>query len=98
MQLPECFLIVLIYLYRKILVMDTVTLKKEIYRTIYEIEDVELLKAIQTLLNFRKKARYIDLSDEMTEEIKMAQEQARQGLVVSEKDLDLKFEQWLGEK
>ncbi|HRZ42304.1 MAG TPA: hypothetical protein P5228_06330 [Bacteroidales bacterium] len=78
--------------------MDTLALKRELFRTINEIDDVELLNAIQTLLNFRKKIRYIDLSEEMTEEIRMAQEQARQGFVISEKDLDSKFKQWLGEK
>lgn len=78
--------------------MDTLALKRELFKTINEIDDVELLNAIRTLLNFRKKIRYIDLSEEITEEIRMAQEQARQGFVISEKDLNSKFEQWLGEK
>jgi len=75
--------------------MDTVELKRELIKRISDIDDAEFLNAIKTLLDYKKKEPYIDLTDKQEEELLMASEEGRKGNYTSQVEMDKKVEQWL---
>ena len=75
--------------------MDTVELKRELIKRISDIDDAEFLNAIKTLLDYKKKEPYIDLTDKQEEELLMASEEGRKGNYTSQAEMDKKVEQWL---
>ena len=72
--------------------MTTLNLKKHLIQRISEIEDTACLEAIKTILD--SKSQILHLTAEQRAEIKQSQEQIKQGLFISQDQLDEEFEKW----
>ena len=72
--------------------MTTLNLKKHLIQRISEIEDTAFLEAIKTILD--SKSQILHLTAEQRAEIKQSQEQIKQGLFISQEQLDEDFEKW----
>ena len=72
--------------------MTTLNLKKHLIQRISEIEDTAFLEGIKTILD--SKSQILHLTAEQRAEIKQSQEQIKQGLFISQDQLDEEFEKW----
>jgi molecular chaperone GrpE (heat shock protein) len=72
--------------------MTTLNLKKHLIQRISEIEDTAFLEGIKTILD--SKSQILHLITEQRVEIKQSQEQIKQGLFISQDQLDEEFEKW----
>ena len=75
--------------------MDTVELKRELIKRIFDIDDAEFLNAIKTLLDYKKKNPYIDLTDKQEKELLMGSEDGRKGNYTPQAEMDKKVQEWL---
>ena len=75
--------------------MDTIELKKELIKRISDIDDAEFLNAIKTLLDYKKKEPYIDLTAEQEKELFTASEEGKMGNYTSQSEMDKKVQEWL---
>ena len=78
--------------------MNTLELKQELINKISRIEDIDFLKAIKTILEYKKKDTLINLTDEQERELLLASEDGKKGNLISQSELDKKVEEWLKEK
>jgi hypothetical protein len=78
--------------------MNTIDLKHELIKRISEIEDIDFLNAIKTILDYRKKEPYIELSSNHEIELLKASEEGKKGEFISQPEMDKKVETWLTEK
>lgn len=78
--------------------MNTIELKKELIERISMIEDVPFLNAIKTILDYKKKENFIELTLEQEKEILLASEEGKKGINISESKMDQMVEEWLKEK
>lgn len=78
--------------------MGTIELKKELVERILEIDDFDFLNAIKTILDFKNKGNFIELTLEQEKEILLASEEGKKGINLSESQLDEMVEEWLKEK
>lgn len=78
--------------------MNTTELKQELIKRISDIDDVEFLNAIRTILDFGRKETYIKLTPDQEKELLLASEEGKKGLVSSQSEMDKKVEKWLKEK
>ena len=78
--------------------MGTIELKKELVERILEIDDFDFLNAIKTILDFKNKRNFIELTLEQEKEILLASEEGKKGINLSESQLDEMVEEWLKEK
>jgi hypothetical protein len=78
--------------------MDTIQLKKELIHRISGIEDIDFLKAIKTILDYKKKDTIIELTADQEKELLFASKEGKNGNVISQSEMDQKVEQWLGGK
>lgn len=78
--------------------MKTVDLKKELLDKITEIEDVEVLNALKTILDYNKDEAYINLTEEQEEELLQASEDIKKGNFFTQEEMDERVESWLREK
>lgn len=87
MRVKLCF----VTLWSKILnIMNTSELKKSLIDIISELDDSEILNRIKALLENDKKADIIDFTPEQEEELRIARQQAKEGLFVTQDELDKK--------
>jgi len=75
--------------------METAALKSELMALIADIEDKNLLQAVKTILDYRKKGKFIDLTSKQEQDLLKASEQGKNGLYIDQSELDAKLEEWL---
>ncbi len=75
--------------------MNTIELKKDLIKRIEKIEDAEFLNAIKTILEYKKKEPYIELTTEQEKELLLASEEGRKGDYVSQSEMDKNVKEWL---
>jgi hypothetical protein len=78
--------------------MSYIELKKQLIDRISEIDDVDFLNAIKTILDYPKREKYIYLSEENEAELLKASEAGKSGQYISQSEMDQKVEEWLKEK
>lgn len=78
--------------------MNTFQLKQELIHKISSIEDIEFLNAIKTILDYKTKDSFIELTADLEEELLHASKEGLQGNVISQSELDKKVEQWLNDR
>jgi len=75
--------------------MNTLELQKEIIARIANVTDNELLDSIITLLEFRTKKPFLDLTSEEEEEVLLASNQANEGQFIYQNEMNKKVQEWL---
>lgn len=78
--------------------MNAIELKKELINKISEIEDVDFLNAINTILDSKEKELFIELTPGQERELLLASEEGRKGNTISQSQMDKKVEEWLKER
>lgn len=78
--------------------MNTIELKNELINRITRIEDVDFLNAIKTILDYKEKEPFIELTAEQEKELLSASEEGKKGNFVSQSEMDEKVKGWLKEK
>jgi hypothetical protein len=74
-----------------------ITLRKELINKIAVIEDINLLKAIKTILEYQATERSISLPADIEQELLQTSKQVKSGFFISQDELDKKVESWLKE-
>ena len=77
--------------------MTKLDLKNILIQKISEIEDIQFLEAIKTILD-SKSDKIIELTDDQKSEILLSQNEVKEGLVIEQKKLDEKINRWLKER
>jgi hypothetical protein len=77
--------------------MNTIKLRKELITRISEIEDMDFLNAIKTILDYKNKEKFIHLTNENEEERIRASEEGKSGQFILQSEMDKKAEKWLRE-
>jgi len=78
--------------------MNTTQLKQELIHRISRIEDIDFLNAIKTILDYKGKESFIELSADQEKELLCASKEGKKGKVISQSEMDQKVEKWLSEK
>ena len=78
--------------------MNTIQLKQEPIHRISRIEVIDFLNAIKTILDYKKKDSFIELTDAQEKELLFASKEGKKGNVISQSEMDQKVEEWLSEK
>jgi len=78
--------------------MNTIQLKQELIHRISRIEDIDFLNAIKTILDYKKKEPFIELTADQEKELLLSSKEAKKGIVISQSEMDQKVEEWLSEK
>jgi hypothetical protein len=75
--------------------MNTIQLKQELIHRITRIEDIDFLNAIKTILDYKKKENFIELTADQEKELLFASKEGKKGKVISQSEMDQKVEEWL---
>ncbi|MGI6340035.1 MAG: hypothetical protein ACOXZV_11765 [Bacteroidales bacterium] len=75
--------------------MTTIELKKQLIHRISEIEDVNFLKALKTILDSKLNKGVLNLTAEQKDEIIESREDVKKGLVIDNALLDKEIKAWL---
>ena len=78
--------------------MNAIQLKQELINRISRIEDIDFLNAIKTILDYKKKEPFIELTADQEKELLIASKEGKEGNVISQSEMDQKVEKWLGGK
>ena len=78
--------------------MTTIELKKQLIHRISEIEDVNFLKALKTILDSKLNEGTLNLTDEQRDEIIASREDVQKGLVIDNALLDKEIKAWLNSR
>ena len=78
--------------------MNTIQLKQELIHRISKIEDIDFLNAIKTILDYKEKDSFIELTADQEKELLLASKEGKKGNVISQSEMDQKVEEWLREK
>ena len=78
--------------------MNTIQLRQELIHRISRIEDIDFLKVIKTILDYKKKESFIELTADQEKELLFASKEAKKGKVISQSEMDQKVKEWLNEK
>lgn len=78
--------------------MIAIQLKQELINRISRIEDIDFLNAIKTILDYKKKEPFIELTADQEKELLIASKEGKKGNVISQSEMDQKVEEWLGGK
>ena len=78
--------------------MNTIQLKQELIHRISKIEDVDFLNAIKTILDYKKKEPFIELTADQEKELLFARNEGKKGNIISQSEMDQKVEEWLSER
>ena len=78
--------------------MNAFRLKQELIHKISGIEDIDFLNAIKTILDYKKKESFIELTAEQEKELLFASKEGKKGNVIPQSEMDQKVEKWLSEK
>jgi hypothetical protein len=73
-------------------------LKQELIHRISRIEDIDFLKDIKTILDYKKKESFIELTADKEKELLFASKEGKKGNVISQSEMDQKAEKCLSEK
>jgi len=79
-------------------IMNAIQLKQELIHRISRIDDLDFLNAIKTILDYKKKEIFIELTDDQEKELLLTSKEAKKGDVISQSEMDQKVEEWLREK
>lgn len=77
--------------------MNTIQLKQELIHRISRIEDVEFLNVLKTILDYKTKDTFIELTADQEKELIYASNEGKKGQVISQSEMNEKVEQWLSE-
>lgn len=75
--------------------MNAIQLKQELIHRISRIEDIDFLNAIKTILDYKIKDTFIELSADQEKELLSASKEGKKGHVISQSEMDQKVEEWL---
>jgi hypothetical protein len=78
--------------------MNAIQLKQELIHRISIIEDVDFLNAIKTILDYKKKETFIELTTDQEKELLFASKEGKKGNVISQSEMDQKVEEWLSKR
>ncbi len=78
--------------------MSIIELKQELINRISSIEDATFLNSIKLILDRKSKEPYIELTNELEQELLIASEEGNDGKYTSQLEMDQKVEEWLKEK
>jgi len=78
--------------------MNTIELKRELINRISKIEDVDFLNAIKTILDYKRREPFIELTPDQEYELLLASEKGKEGDFISQSEMDKKVNEWLKEK
>ncbi|HWK58471.1 MAG TPA: hypothetical protein VNQ80_14095 [Parapedobacter sp.] len=78
--------------------MSTLELKDVLISRIAEIDDIQFLKAIKTILDTKTESQVLDLSAAQIQEIEASREGIAAGMFVDQSDLDDEIAEWLKER
>jgi len=78
--------------------MNAIQLKQELIHRISGIDDIDFLNAIKTILDYKKKENFIELTVDQEKELLFASKEGKKGNVISQSEMDHKVEEWLSEK
>lgn len=78
--------------------MNTIELKKELIDRISGIDDAEFLNVIKTILDYKKKESFIELTAEQEKELLIASDEGKKGNFVSQTVMDKKVQKWIKEE
>ena len=78
--------------------MNAIQLKQELIHRISGIEDIDFLKAIKTILDYKKRESFIELTADQEKELLFASKEGKKGKVISQSEMDHKVEEWLSGK
>lgn len=75
--------------------MNALELKKDIIEKISCIDDTRFLMAIQTIVSKSSKSIYLELDDDLLNELTLTKEDVNHGNYKTQEDLDKKLDAWL---
>jgi len=75
--------------------MTMLELKNILIHRISEINDIRFLEAIKTILDEKAEDSVIVLSDEQKQEIIQSRKEIKEGLFISNEELDKEIQAWL---
>ena len=75
--------------------MTMLELKSILIHRISEINDIRFLKAIKTILDEKAEDSVIVLTDEQKQEIIQSRKEIKEGLFISNEELDNEIQAWL---
>ena len=75
--------------------MSTLELKDMLISRIAEINDVQFLKAIKTILDTKTESQILELSGDQVREIEASREDVAAGRFIEQTDLDTEITAWL---
>lgn len=78
--------------------MNAIQLRQELIQRISRIEDIDFLKAIKTILDYKKKEVFIELTADQEKELLFASNEGKKGKVIPQSEMDQKVEKWLNGK
>lgn len=78
--------------------MKAIELKELLIHRIKEINDIQFLDAIKTILDSKAEKEILLLSPEQKNEIVISQAEVKQGLYINSENLDDEVELWVNEK
>jgi len=78
--------------------MNTIQLKQELIHRISRIEDIDFLNAIKTILDYKEKESFIELTADQEKELLFASQEGKKGNVISQSEMDQNVEEWLNGK
>jgi len=78
--------------------MNTIQLRQELIHRISRIEDIDFLNVIKTILDYKKKESFIELTADQEKELLFASKEGKKGKVISQSEMDQKVKEWLNEK
>ncbi|MCK4921470.1 MAG: hypothetical protein KAS71_10520 [Bacteroidales bacterium] len=77
--------------------MTQLEIKNNLIKRIKEIDDIQFLEAIKTMLD-SKSEKTILLTDEQKNEILLSQKEVNEGLFIEQRKLDQEINKWLNGK
>lgn len=75
--------------------MSTLELQRLLIHRISEINDMAFLSAIKTILDAKANTIMFTLTPEQQEDISISRSEIKQGLFITQADLDLEMDAWL---
>lgn len=75
--------------------MTMLELKSILIHRISEINDIRFLEAIKTILDRKAEDSVIVLTDEQKQEIIQSRKEIKEGLIISNEELDKEIQAWL---
>ncbi|MEI8201887.1 MAG: hypothetical protein WCH34_02675 [Bacteroidota bacterium] len=78
--------------------MSTLELKKSLIHRIVEINDINFLKAIKTILDAKAHDHLISLTSEQKLEILESKKEIEKGLYIEQSELEKEVNSWLSSK